>query len=127
VALDFSPVCLTKPGPSYWKYNASLVKEQGFCKGVSQVIDLDLVRATNSENVLSHQAKWELTKYKIRDFFIKFSKKIAKNKRERLKKAEQIISDFENSASDIQIDIYAQAKADFESIMDEKINGLILR
>ena len=125
VALDFSPVCLRKQGPSYWKYNASLVKEEGFCEGVSHVIQL--VRTSSGENELSHQAIWELTKYRIREFCIKFSKTIAKNKKERLKRAEQIISDFENSASDIQIDIYAQAKADFESIMDEKINGLILR
>ena len=83
VTIDFSPVCQSKPGPSYWKFNTSLINEEGFCSAVSQIIAE--VKTNNQE--MTHQLKWELTKYKIREFCMKFSKQIAKDKKRKINKS----------------------------------------
>ena len=127
---DHSPVVLEidlvrpfSPGPSFWKFNASLVRETNFCQQISSIID----EIKTGHQDLSHQAKWEFLKYKIRNFCMAFSKKIAKEKRKRLEIAEEIIKKHENTVDAVSEAIYNEAKTDFETILENKTKGYILR
>ena len=73
---------------------------------------------------LEPQIKWEIAKFKIREFSIAFSKKIAKDKREKLAQIENVIKSYENSSMPtVSQDLYEQNKSQFELIMNEKTNG----
>ena len=69
VVLKFNLVRPYSPGPSFWKFNASLVREANFCQQISVIIEE--IRTGHQD--LSHQAKWEFLKYKIRSFCMSFS------------------------------------------------------
>jgi exonuclease III len=56
-------------GPSYWKFNNSLLRDKTYIDGINSLID-----QTHSEDNLEPQNKWEFCKLKIRDFSINFSK-----------------------------------------------------
>ena len=74
--------------------------------------------------------KWELVKYKIRDFSIGSSKKIAKQNREKTALLEEIVSDFESKTeffSTYTEDEFLQAKNELELIYENKTKGYILR
>ena len=84
VASDHSPVILNsgsinphRPDSSYWKFNSQLVRNPAFCSKVELIEMVKIEYAT-----LEPQIKWEIAKFKIREFSIAFSKKIAKDKRD---------------------------------------------
>ena len=128
---DHSPILLTfespnptTPGSNYWKFNSLLLHDIDFCRELEVVIE----NAKNEFVDLDPQTKWEIIKYKIRCFCIKFSKNIAKKKREKLDDLEKSIKDYENSPPNpSSYEIYIAKKMEFESLMDEKTNGYILR
>ena len=77
---------------------------------------------------LDPQTKWEIMKYKIRCFCIKFAKTIAKEKRKKLEDLEMKIKQFENCPLDsISSELYSASKLEFEALMEEKTKGYILR
>ncbi len=51
-------------GPSFWKFNANLLKNEGFTKGLTQYIITEI--ANECKEIESAQVKWEYTKYKIK-------------------------------------------------------------
>ena len=124
IYLRISPVCQFKKGPSLWKYNANLGMNIQYCQGVKGVIE----KIKQEQQNISHQAKWEFIKYKIREFSISFSKKLAKEKREKMENAEKIIFQYENSEDhNVTEEIYTLNKREYQNILDEKMNGQILR
>ena len=58
-----------KRGPSYWKFNDSLLQDADFICGVNSLINNFV---TENDN-LDAQTKWDLCKIKIREFCIAFS------------------------------------------------------
>ena len=75
---------------------------------------------------LEPQIIWEVAK--IGEFSISFSKKIAKDLRERFAQIKNVIKSYENSfMPTVSQDLYEQNKSQFELIMNEKTNGHILR
>ena len=122
--MRISPVCPFKKGPSFWKYNTNLGKNLEYCNGIKAIIN----KVKNENQDMSHQMKWEFLKYAIREFSIIFSKDLARTKREKLEKAEKIIFQYENSDSlHISEDLYLSKKNEYEAIINEQINGQILR
>merc|ERR1712240_397221 len=77
-------------------------------------------------NEFEPQKKWELMKYKIRCFCIEFSKKIAKKRRDEFEKLEQIIRDHETTEIGTN-EIYVKAKLEYERLLNQKSEGVILR
>ena len=129
---DHSPVILTfecvnpiTAGSNYWKFNSQLLKNPVFCRELVEIIDSAKLEHAN----LDPQLRWELIKYQIRTFCIKFSKKIAKKKREKIADLEKTIKNYENSPSvgTPSHENYVAKKLEFETLMDEKTNGYILR
>ena len=74
-----------KSGPSFWKFNNSLLKNQEFTERLKVYIENDV--ATECKEIKCKQAKWEYTKFKIKEWSIRKSKEIAKEKRKKRKHA----------------------------------------
>ena len=79
-------------GKGYWKFNNTLLQNDEFCSQVERYI-ASILRENED---MDDQVIWELIKFEIRDLAIRFSKNLAKNKREKIKLLENIIIDFES-------------------------------
>lgn len=71
IAITFRP-SITPKGKGFWKMKPSLLNRDDFCKGIKEIISQVEI---NSQN-LNMEAKWEFLKLNIREFTIKFSKKL---------------------------------------------------
>ena len=79
VTSDHNPVVLTFKNPytcgkntAYWKFNTTLLRNNDFINELKSEIETLKVQHID----LEPQQKWELLKFKIRSFCIKFSKKL---------------------------------------------------
>ena len=90
ISTDHSPVLfslskekITIRGTGLWKFNSSLTKDQNYKTEIKK-----LIRNFSNENelLLNRQLKWELLKYEVRKFTIKYTKHVAKEKRQKKKK-----------------------------------------
>ena len=133
VRSDHSPILLSlnirndfKKGPGMWKFNNSLLQNEEYCLQLNETIDnltLDL------ENIIDPQMRWEFLKFEIRCFSIKFSKKLAKEKRIQKLTVENVVKDYESKGGD---SVYGQneyitAKNELDVIMENETKGFILR
>ena len=127
VLVKFNPSRSTlKKGPSYWKFNNSLLGNEIYCNELKQNIDI----LKNELHDVEPQMKWELFKFKIRHFTSKFSKKIAREKRENQLKWETIVKSFETlptSEHNHGEREYLEAKDSLENLQNVKTAGYILR
>ena len=99
---DHAPVIVSfesgntfSPGSNYWKFNSQLIKNRLFCTQLIETIDNAIIGYAT----LDPQLKWEAVKYEIRKFCISFSKKLAKEKKEKMVDLEKNIKEYENSPS----------------------------
>ena len=130
VSSDHSPVLITfnsspenTKGSAYWKFNSLLLKNPIFLEQLCNEIEDMKITLEN----FPPQEKWELMKYKIRAFCIKFSKNRAKEKREIFSNLEKQIKEHENAPSPEFSENYLSSKLDFERMLNEKTSGSILR
>jgi len=78
-------------GPSFWKFNSTLINDQEYCNFLRSKYKnwLEEFREVNDKRVL-----WDLIKYKIRQRTIIYSKAKARNKkREKVKHLEGSLRD----------------------------------
>ena len=131
---DHSPVMISvksasnqfKKGPSYWKFNNSLIGNETFCNNLEQKIETLKTELSSIEP----QMKWELLKFEIRQFSVKFSKKLARDKRENQAKWENVVRNYETKSSDehgLSENDYISAKDSLENLQNHKTAGFILR
>ena len=62
-------------GKGYWKFNASLISDPEYTNKIKQCIRK---WKSNCSDIEDNRVKWELIKFEIRSFTIKFSKSKAK-------------------------------------------------
>ena len=86
VMLDIAFIA-PKRGPGYWKLNTEVLTNDQYKKELEQVIGAYI----NNNETTSSQEQWEMIKIKIREFTIKESKRICKEKKDRIKLLEQHI------------------------------------
>ena len=131
---DHSPILITintndglfKKGKNYWKFNKLLLKDNGYVIGIRKLVEEKKVEYRGMNN----QIKWELIKFEIRSFTLKYSKKVAMEKRRLLDLNEKITRDFETkprSEHSISEEEYKRAKQECEKNHSEKTKGYILR
>ena len=86
ISTDHSPVLfslskekITIRGTGLWRFNSSSTKDQNYKTEIKK-----LIRNFSNENelLLNRQLKWELLKYEVRKFTIKYMKHVAKEKRQ---------------------------------------------
>ena len=87
---DHSPIrfsCLNNKesnrGSGFWKFNNSLTENKEYVLQMKKFI-LDTLNELFNENIIDDQVKWEYLKYNIRNYTIKFSKKLAKNTKKKI-------------------------------------------
>merc|ERR1712074_228931 len=105
VSSDHTPIHLSidtsiknTKGPQYWKFNSMLLRAPNFPLEMEHEID----RLKIEHQHLEPQKKWEIIKYKIRQFCIKFSKNHSKKLKEKVKAMEEVIQKYENTPMDSQ-------------------------
>ena len=87
---DHSPVSFSftllpefKKGKGYWKFNNSLLANKTFVDKMNNFIQNVKTEFSDSLSYLNDQAKWEYPKYQIRKFTMSFSKKLARETRQK--------------------------------------------
>ena len=128
---DHSPVffCLDcsadkTRGRGVWKFNNSLLHKPDFKEGL-----IDTIRTTITDNSEANpHLLWELLKYEMRKFSIKFSKKMSKISKFEKSKHEKVIKSFESSPqNNILEEDYELSKTWLENWYEEYTKGIILR
>ena len=92
ITLTLNSLVKQKFGPSYWKFNSSLLEDASYIQLISSNYPawLDEFKEVNDKRVL-----WDLIKYRIRQVSIKYSKQKARERRARLETAEQKIKQYD--------------------------------
>ena len=79
VYLKFSEGNETSRGPSYWKFNNSLLDDQHFVTSLTERINCIIDNELNTiEDV---RIRWDILKYRIRQYSMKYSKTTAERKK----------------------------------------------
>ena len=128
---DHSPVMVSfefsknhNRGRGMWKFNNSLLHDDGFCDGIKDTIVLTL----NDNSDSNPHLKWEILKYELRKFSIKFSKNRSKLRNLQKNAHEKIVKDFETNPSPTCLqEQYDDSKSWLESWYDDLTKGAILR
>ena len=115
-------------GPSYWKFNNSLLDDNNHINGMRD----ELSRFLNSE--YSHSDPricWEVLKFKIKTFSRNFSinkKRISKKAREQLElKLKKLSAAITTSSDNSLLKEYEDSKHTLDDLCDSITNGLIIR
>ena len=129
ITLELRPTNTPNTGPSFWRFNNSLLKNIKFTDGLRNYIVNDI--ANECKDIKSNQIKWEYTKFKIKCWSMKESKAIAQEKRKVENKLEQKIKELEEKVSkennrEDWAELDAQ-KMQLEKIHNEKVQGLIIQ
>ena len=75
-------------GPSFWKFNSTLINDQEYCT----LLRLEYKNWLEFKDVNDKRVLWDLVKYKIRQRTIIYSKAKARKKREKVKQLEETLS-----------------------------------
>ena len=93
IVLHFDSIEKQKFGPSYWKFNASLLEDSGFILMINQKVP---DWREEFSDVSDKRVLWELIKYRIRQVTIKYGKEKARVRRGKLANhAERLIEQYE--------------------------------
>ena len=120
----------TKPrGPSFWKHNNSLLSNAGYREEMAQVINQAWEEGRDIEDL---RIRYDYMKYKIRQFSIKFSKQLAKERHQKEKDLQEKIAHLEEKGnrehlSDKEQETLAKFKMNLEEIYRYKVQGEIMR
>jgi len=128
VTLHFSSVDKQKHGPSFWKFNASLVNDVNFVTLIAESVPEWL---NEFNEVTDKRVLWDLIKYKIRQVSMKYSKERAREKRERVSNIENMLQTCEENCSRCpskenfeQLEVL---KIEYDDIYRELAEGAIIR
>ena len=128
ITLHFSSIGKQKNGPSFWKFNASLVDDTNFVALLTESVPEWLIEfnAVTDKRVL-----WDLIKYRIRQMSIKYCKERAREKREKVSRIENTLRTCEQNCSNCpsnenfeQLEIL---KIEYDNIYEDLAKGAIIR
>lgn len=85
IVLHLNSIAKQRHGPSFWKFNGSLVDDVNYVTLINESVPIWLneFRDTNDKRLL-----WDLIKCRIRQVTIKYSKKKASEKPEKISESE---------------------------------------
>ena len=118
-----------KPGPGFWKFNASLLEDKEYVEKMRQNIPAFIEK---HRNVLDLGLKWDVIKMEIRGFTVQYSKRRARlekdKKNQLLIKLNELQEKLCSSRNDPNLlNEYLTLKAKLEKVLNKKIKGTILR
>ena len=114
---------------SYWKFNSSLVNDDYYVSMLNQKIP---EWQEEFNEVLDKRVLWDLIKYRVRQFTIKYAKEKAKKKRKQkllqvetsLKQAEEMLA---TDPSETNHEKLVDLKLKYDSLFDYLAKGAIIR
>ena len=110
-------------GPGFWKFNSLLLKDNIYLNKLKT----KLQHWKEKYNSDDYRIKWEIIKYKIRKYTIKYSKALAKVKRGQIQALEMEINQLEKNLCEHNTKQYTDKVNQLEHILEEKNKGVILR
>ena len=128
IVLHFNNIDRQKHGPSFWKFNASLVEDANYVKLLNESMPtwLDEFKDITDKRIL-----WDLIKYRIRQVSIKYSKEKARKRREKITNIEASLKTCEEncgrSPSPENLEQLEILKSEYNSIYDYLSQGAIVR
>lgn len=131
--LKFNNSETQKKGQGLWKLNTSFIDEEEYVKGI---IANKIKWMEEFKNLTQAGIKWELLKYKIRQFSMDYGKKKARKLANEENDLETKLKDLEieqdtlhnNTEREVEIiNSIGEVKARLNEIYDYKTKGLILR
>lgn len=87
-------------GPSYWKFNNSLLKDKAYVSVINNIIE----ESSRDETKLSPHTKWELCKIRIREQSIAYSKHKRQKQKDNIKIMQTKLQLLENELAAPQAD-----------------------
>jgi hypothetical protein len=115
-------------GPSFWHFNANLLKDQDYVKLIKEKYATALVKYEDLED---KGLKWDLIKMELRSSTICFSKNKAKENRDDIKEkmieVDRLEKQLNNNSTDEIVQKYNEGKKYIEDYNNEKTNGVIIR
>ena len=115
-------------GPSFWKFNTSLLREKEYTSKVTQEISRLKLKY---ESLDDKGLKWDVIKMELRMGAISYSKYLAKKKRDDMKELLTKLNETEvvlsTDPTDELLDIATQIKDKIEAYNAEKARGAMLR
>ena len=109
-------------GHAFWKLNSSLLSDQNYVRKTK-----NLIQTFHSKQIFIPNArlKWELLKYEIRKFTFKYSKKIAKERKENRILSENKLKELGgNLNTEDSIQSYNIYKKELDSMYDHIAEGI---
>ena len=132
LSTDHSPVTISISrsknrilGHGFWKFNSYLLSDQNY---VTKTKNLIQTFYSNQNFIPNAQLKWELLKYKIREFTINYSKKLGKEQKENKTLLENKLKELEgNLNTEDNIQSYNIYKKELDSVYDHITEGIRIR
>ena len=118
-----------KPGPGFWKFNNSLLENEEF------VLNLKffLIHAKEEHSKTDDKRLyWEMIKMEIRDFCIRFAKRLSKNRKNKeidlLRKLNELNVLLGKNPNDVNLTTEARSvKLELKNLSERKTKGAIIR
>ena len=114
-------------GKNFWKFKISLTKDEEYIKQMKAHIQIVKNQFSSIFNDAPH-SQWEFLKYEIRKFSISFSKRKAKEKREKIAELESKLKEFEENLNNVEnLEQYKLYKTELSEFYDDISNGIKIR
>ena len=118
----------TRRGPSYWKFNSSLIEDENYVSAIEQKIPEWLEEFID---VTDKRVLWDLIKYRIRQFTMKYSKEISFKRKQELLQIEASIKQAEETLisdpSASNLEALEKLKNKYDSHFNYIAKGAIVR
>ena len=115
VLFSLSKEKITVRGTGLWKFDSSLINDQNYKTEIEK-----LIRNISNENkfLLNRQLKWELLKYEVGKFTIKYTKHVAKEKPVTTNKFRKSVKRLEQKLDEDDLSKYDSVKNELDEIYD---------
>ena len=128
ITLSINGIDDSKRGPSFWKFNCSLVNDNNYC----DLLDTNIKSWLEEfKDVVDKRVLWDLLKYKIRQLTISYSKTKARNQRAKLNELEEKLQNCtkkcDNDPSRQNVEDLECLQAEYDQLYDYITQGAIVR
>ena len=128
ITLSINGIDDSKRGPSFWKFNCSLVNDNNYC----DLLDTNIKSWLEEfKDVVDRRVLWDLLKYKIRQLTISYSKTKARNRRAKLNELEEKLQNCtkkcDNDPSRQNVEDLECLQAEYDQRYDFITQGAIVR
>lgn len=128
ITISFNSLDEQARGPSYWKFNSSLVDDDYYVSMINEKIPEWL---EEFNEVLDKRVLWDLIKYRVRQFTIKYAKEKARKRRQELLQVEASLKQAEEmlatDPSETNHEKLADLKMKYDSLFNYLAKGAIIR